>query len=139
MSEETRAAVHELLEQVATGVAAAHGAAATVKIVPGYPVTVNDAAVSARVTEIATALVGEAAVVPLETPIMGAEDWSYVLNEVPGIMAFLGACPPALEPGAAPGNHSNHVQFDEEAMVVGMALMAAVAIDHSGKPSATSG
>jgi hippurate hydrolase len=134
LSEDTRAEVHGLLKQVTAGIAAAHGATATVEISPGYPVSVNDGAFSARVTEIATDLVGEAAVVPLETPIMGAEDWSYVLSRVPGVMAFLGACPPELEPGEAPGNHSNLVQFDEDAMVAGMALLAAVALDHSGKP-----
>jgi hippurate hydrolase len=132
LSDATRADVHRLLERVATGVAAAHGAAATVAIDPGYPVSFNDTAFTARVTEIASDLVGGTAVVPLEAPIMGAEDWSYVLNEVPGMMTFIGACPSDLVPGEAPGNHSNLVQFDEGAMVVGMALLAAVALDHCG-------
>ena len=106
---------------------------------PGYPVSYNDPVFSARVTEVATGLFGEDAVVPLSAPIMGAEDWSYVLNEVPGAMAFLGACPPDLVPGEAPVNHSNLVQFDEEAMVPGMALMAAVALDHSADRSNETG
>ena len=33
---------------------------------------------------------------------MGAEDFSYVLEKVPGAMAFLGACPPELDPMTAP-------------------------------------
>ncbi len=132
LSDATRADVHRLLERVATGVAAAHGATATVALDPGYPVSFNDTGFTARVTEIASDLVGETAVVPLEAPIMGAEDWSYVLNEVPGMMTFIGACPSDLVPGEAPGNHSNLVRFDEGAMVVGMALLAAVALDHCG-------
>lgn len=132
-SAETRGVVHELLARVADGVAAAHGAEARLEITPGYPVSINDDVVSARVTEVAVDLVGEDAVVPLEAPIMGAEDWSYVLQEVPGVMAWVGACPPGQVPGEAPGNHSNLVEFDEDAMVVGAALLAAVALDHSGK------
>jgi hippurate hydrolase len=64
---------------------------------------------------------------------MGAEDWSYVMSEVPGTMAFLGACLPELEPGKSPGNHSNRVVFDEDAMTTGMALHSAVAIAHLGR------
>ena len=69
-------------------------------------------------------------VVPLATPLMGAEDWSYVMNEIPGTMAFLGACLPNLIPGESPGNHSNRVVFHEEAMATGIALYSAVAIEH---------
>jgi hippurate hydrolase len=59
---------------------------------------------------------------------MGAEDWSYVLQQVPGAMSFLGACPPGIEPGEAPANHSNKVVFDEDAMAVGVATHVAVAL-----------
>jgi metal-dependent amidase/aminoacylase/carboxypeptidase family protein len=45
-------------------------------------------------------------------------------------MAFLGARPAGLDPATAPLNHSNLVVFDEEAMAVGVALYAAVAIRH---------
>jgi metal-dependent amidase/aminoacylase/carboxypeptidase family protein len=61
-------------------------------------------------------------------PIMGAEDWSYVLQRVPGAMSFLGACPPGIEPEDAPANHSNKVVFDEDAMAVGVATHVAVAL-----------
>jgi hippurate hydrolase len=96
----------------------------------GYPVTINDPGVSEYVTGVATRVLGAEAVEPLANPIMGAEDWSYVLQQVPGIMAFLGACPPDLTPGEAPANHSNRVTFDEEAMAAGVALYAAVAMEH---------
>jgi metal-dependent amidase/aminoacylase/carboxypeptidase family protein len=61
-------------------------------------------------------------------PIMGAEDWSYVLQRVPGAMTWLGACPPDLDPASSPSNHSNRVVFDENAMAVGVATHAAVAL-----------
>lgn len=127
LSADNRAALQDTLLQVASNVAAAHGATAELFIKPGYPVTVNDAGFSTLVTEVAASLLGEDAVEPMPHPIMGAEDWSYVLEQVPGVMAFLGACPPDLVPGEAPANHSNRVTFDEDAMASGVALYAAVA------------
>jgi len=58
---------------------------------------------------------------------MGAEDWSYVLEKVPGMMAFLGARPRDRDAEGYPHNHSNLAVFDEDAMAVGVALYAAVA------------
>ena len=61
-------------------------------------------------------------------PIMGAEDFSYVLQQVPGAMAFVGARPDGQDPATAPQNHPNLVVFDEPAMAVGVALYTAVAM-----------
>jgi metal-dependent amidase/aminoacylase/carboxypeptidase family protein len=63
---------------------------------------------------------------------MGAEDFSYVTERVPGMMAFLGARPPSEEPATAPGNHSNRVVFHESSMALGVALYAAAALDFLG-------
>jgi metal-dependent amidase/aminoacylase/carboxypeptidase family protein len=65
-------------------------------------------------------------------PIMGAEDFSYVLQRVPGALGFLGGCLPELDPRTAAPNHSNRVMFDEAAMTNGMALYAAMALRHLG-------
>ena len=65
----------------------------------------------------------------MPTPILGAEDFSYVLEQVPGALAFLGACPAGVEPSVAPPNHSNRVVFDEAAMVSGVAVYAGLALD----------
>lgn len=129
-SEQTRTQVHEMLEQVATHVAGAHGLSTDFRIVPGYPVTVNDPDFSNFVTRVATDVLGSEAVTPLPHPIMGAEDWSYVLDKIPGVMAFLGACPPDLEPGSSPANHSDRVVFEESVMAGGIALHAEVALSH---------
>jgi len=128
LSESTREQMRANVRQVADGIAAAHGAIAEVEIEPGYPVTVNDADFADRVTQLARDLIGPDDVAEMESPIMGAEDFSYVLQRVPGAMAFLGASPPGLEPGEGPQNHSNLVVFDEPAMAVGVALYAAVAL-----------
>ena len=130
LSDETRAELHAILRRVATNVAAAHGLEAEVDIQLGYPVTVNDPAYTTFVDGVARRTLGNTLVSPLANPSMGGEDWSYVLREVPGMMSYLGACPPGETPGKVPGNHSNRVVFDEEAMVNGMAMHAAVAMAH---------
>lgn len=130
LSTVAREQLHDLLRRVVPNIAAAHGLVAEVEIKPGYPVTVNDPDFTRLVFKAAADLLGPEAVREMEFPLMGGEDWSYVLAEVPGAMAFLGACPPDSTPGQAPSNHSNRVVYDEEAMTVGMALHAAAALSH---------
>ncbi|MBA3411598.1 MAG: amidohydrolase, partial [Geodermatophilaceae bacterium] len=129
LSATTRSAVRHHVQRIAEGIGAAHGLGVTVELIPGYPVTVNDGSVAANVREVLGGLLGPERVPAMDFPIMGAEDWSYVLNEVPGAMAFLGACPPDLEPDHAAPNHSNLVVFDEAAFPTGVATYAAVALD----------
>ena len=132
VSAPTRAAAAALVRQVADGIAAAHGATIDLEIVPGYPVTHNDGEVVAWIRGLAVELVGEQAIDDLAAPIMGAEDFSYVLERVPGMMAFLGARPVTEDPATAPQNHSNRVVFDEPTMALGVALYAAAALDFLG-------
>ena len=130
VSEETRAAVKERVAALVEGICSAHGATGKLDIEAGYPVTANDDAFAAFVLDVARDLVGAAEVEPLKAPIMGAEDFSYVLQKVPGAMAFLGAVPKGTDPQTVPQNHSNLVVFDEAALPVGVALYAAVALRH---------
>lgn len=129
LSARTRAAVRERVRAVAMDIAAAHGLSAQVELNAGYPVTVNDADVAATVRTVATDLLGAQRVPVMEFPTMGSEDWSYVLEQVPGAMAFLGACPPELDPDTAPPCHSNLAIFDEAAFPTGIATYAAVALN----------
>lgn len=128
LSPETRALMHEVVARVADGVAAAHGMTAQTTFDQGYPVTINDAGATAELMLAAQKLVGHERVVMLPDPSMGAEDFSFVLEEVPGAMFFLGACPPDLTPETSPFNHSNLVRFDEASMATGMAFHASVAL-----------
>jgi hippurate hydrolase len=132
VSERTRGLVFAELERLATHIAAAHDMTATFRIDPGFPVTINDADAAIWVAGVARGLVGDALVVDMPSPVMGAEDWSYVLQRVPGAMAFLGTCPPGVEFHEAAPNHSNRMVIDEDAMAVGVALHAAVALAELG-------
>ncbi|MEI4271856.1 M20 family metallopeptidase [Klenkia sp. LSe6-5] len=128
LSAQRRADVVARVQRVAERVADAHELVAEFERVEGYPVTVNDPVVAAQVSSAAASLLGADASVPMADPLMGAEDFSYVLERVPGAMAFLGACPPHLVPEEAPSNHSNLVVFDEDAFPAGTALYARMAL-----------
>jgi hippurate hydrolase len=130
VSEGQRDAVHAGVTRVFAGIAAAHGATAELDLERGYPVTFNDPGFAAFVSRVAADLLGQDAVRPMPAPIMGGEDFSYVLQRVPGAFVFLGACPPELDPAVAPQNHSNRVVYHEPALAVGAALHAAVALRH---------
>ena len=132
VSERTRRLVHDGIRRVAEGIAAAHDAEVTVRLEDGYPVTVNDKGQADVVLGLAGDLVGVDKTLRLPNPIMGAEDFSYVLQELPGAMVFLGGTHSDRNLATAAPNHSNRVVFDEEAMVTGTAMYAALALNHLG-------
>ena len=125
VSETTRERVHEGVRRVAEGVAAAHGAEASVEITRGYPVTVNDESFARFVLDTARELLGPDGAHVSGHPMMGAEDFSYVLQRVPGTMANLGTRP---DSGPAYPNHSNRMLLNESALATGVAMHAAVAL-----------
>jgi len=129
LSDRSRKLVLSEIPKVCEHIAAAHGCTAAFRIDTGYPPTNNDAAVAPRVLELASAVLGQKNSAPMPEPLMAAEDFSYVLQQVPGAMAFLGACPPGVTPEEAAPNHSNRVHFDESAFAHGVALYAAFALD----------
>jgi hippurate hydrolase len=132
VSEGTRQRVHDGLRRVAEGIAAAHDVGVVVEIDNGYPVTVNDRDFARFATGVAREVVGDDRTIVLPNPVMGAEDFSYVLQQVPGSMIFLGATPAGQDPRTAPANHSTKVYFEEDAMTQGIALYSALALRHLG-------
>ena len=128
VSEKTRKKVHDSIRRVAEGIAAAHEMQAAVEIKTGYPVTVNDKPSVDFALDVAESLLGEGNAVHLPSPAMGAEDFSYVLNKIPGAMVFLGGTPEGVNPATAAPNHSNRVMFDESAMAHGIALYSSLAL-----------
>ena len=127
VSDRSRDQVLAALGELASHVAGAHGCSAALKLETGsYPVTVNDARQARHTLDVAAALVGTDRAIAMPTPVMGAEDWSRVLREVPGSMAFLGAAPAGTTRPAP--NHSNRFVIDESAMAAGIAMYAAMAL-----------
>jgi amidohydrolase len=134
-SENAREIAQEGIRRVATNIAAAHSCAADVQIRRGYPVTVNDAGFVDFARGVADDLVGPDNYIPMPAPFMGAEDFSYVLQRMPGCMMFLGVMPEGQHDHAlVPSCHSNHMVLNEDAMAVGIAMHAALAHRYLTEP-----
>lgn len=118
--------LQERVRAIAEGTAAAHRCTAGVAF-PGedYPATVNDAAAWALAREVGAGVVGAQAVHEM-TPIMGGEDFSYVLERVPGCFVALGVGKPEI--GADKGLHHPRFIADENALPIGAALHAGFAL-----------
>jgi hippurate hydrolase len=127
-SPRAREAMQRSAPQLVRQIAAAHGLTATAQFADGYPVTVNDATELAFAQETVTDLLGQDRYLAAPNPLTGAEDFSFVLNEVPGAMLMLGACPPGTDPFTAPFNHSAEAVFDDAALPHGAAIYAELAL-----------
>jgi len=123
-----RSAVADSALQLVRQIAAAHGLTAQAQYVDGYPVTVNDAAQVDFAEQTVAELFGAQRFVRSPNPIAGAEDFSFVLEQVPGAFIMLGACPPGADPATAPFNHSPEAVFDDAVLADGTALLAELAL-----------
>ncbi|MGH8919856.1 MAG: M20 metallopeptidase family protein, partial [Actinomycetes bacterium] len=110
------------------GVAAAHGVEVEIDYDYQYPVTVNAAAEADFAGDTVTDLFGSDRFVDMARPIAGAEDFSRVIDAVPGAMVFLGAAPPGSDGSARPDNHSADASFDDGVLADGTALLAELAL-----------
>ena len=126
--EHTRETLQNNISQVAEGNAAAHGCTCTTNVTPGYPVTINHSGQQELVAQVTNEIMGSGTFVAMPRPVMGAEDFSYVLQHVPGSMAFLGVCPDDEHWSTAAPNHSNLMRVNEGAMRNGVALYAGMAL-----------
>jgi hippurate hydrolase len=124
-----RAAVPRLVRDIA----AAHGLTATAEFTRSYPVTVNDPGEAQFACEVVEAVTGAGRCHRQANPLTGAEDFSYVLAEVPGAFVMLGACPPGSDPRSAPYNHSADAVFDDCVLAEGAAVYAELALRRLAK------
>jgi hippurate hydrolase len=131
-SPEVRERVRERAIKVCEGIAHAHGLEAEVRYDGEYPATVNDDAEHAFLADTARDLFGDSRFEELSDPVMGSEDFSRVLERVPGAFVFLGACP-TDDPKTAPPNHSPLARFDDAVLGDGAALLAELAVRRLGR------
>jgi amidohydrolase len=127
-SPQARAAVEKAAPRLARDIATAHGLTATAEFRDGYPVTVNDADELAFAAQTVTDVLGHGRYVTAPDPLTGSEDFSYVLEQVPGAFLMLGACTPEVDPFTAPFNHSAEAVFDDAVLPDGTALYAELAL-----------
>ncbi len=128
LSAGNRAIVREAALELIHKIAEAHGLSAAAEFVEGYPVTVNNPAQVAIAEEVIAATLGADRYVLQRNPDPGSEDFSYVLEQVPGAFISLGACPPGADADGAPTNHSAEAVFDDAVLADGAAVYAALAL-----------
>lgn len=126
--------VAEVAVRLCEDIAAAHGLTAEVDFVPEYPVTVNHVAEHDFLADTVREAFGEERFAPLADPITGSEDFSRVLDRVPGAFVFLGADTTG-DPETAPGNHSPLAAFDDSVLADGAALLAELAVRRLDRPA----
>ncbi len=132
VSEGSRTKALRGIERIVHNIAAAHEMEATFVQEAGYPVVVNDPRSADFVREVAARALGEHHAYEMPAPVMGAEDFAYLLNEKPGAFAYLGVCPQGESPAHAHGCHSNRMTIHEPALRNGVAMYAALALDYLG-------
>jgi hippurate hydrolase len=129
-SQATQDKVRPVLLALVEGIAHAHGLEVEASFAGLYPVTVNNAAAVDTVQRTVGELFGEQRFERLPNPVPGAEDFSRVLERVPGAMVFLGAAIEGRDADTAPSNHSPQAAFDDRVLPDGAALLAQLALGH---------
>lgn len=112
LTREQRIFVHKRIQAIARNIAEANQCEAEVNIIPGYPVTVNDEELTKLMVPTFIETVGKDMV--REVPVvMGAEDFSYFQEKVPGLFFFLGGRDPKIEMSQAAPHHTPDFYLDE--------------------------
>ncbi len=130
LTREQRVFVHKRVEAIARNIALANQCEAEVKIIPGYPVTVNDEALTQLMVPTFIESVGKEWV--QEVPVvMGAEDFSYYQEKVPGLFFFLGGRPPQTPMEAAAPHHTPDFYLDESGFKNGVRTFCNLVINYA--------
>jgi amidohydrolase len=127
LSPAARAALRDRLARLVEHIAEAHGMTGRLTIHPGFPVTLCAPQAVDLAQAVTADLFGATLFHRLPAPIMGAEDFSYVLERTPGAMLFLGAAPEGVDAARQNGIHSPRMMVDEAVLPRGSALLAGLA------------
>lgn len=136
-SEVTYDAVPTALRRVLDGVASAHRVDVDVDVIAEFPMTVNNATEVPLGAATVVELLGEERYETAPHPLSGSEDFSYVLQDIPGAFIGLGACMPDADTATAPMNHSPRACFDDSVLADAATVYAGLAIgrlDHTPSP-----
>jgi len=120
------------ITRIADGIASAHGCRAEISFEPGFPVTTNDTEETTWTMQELASVYGEDRLEEMPNPEMGSEDFSFVLNEVPGTFVFLATTPEGIDPQSE-DNHSPRVKFDDRWLGDSAAALAHLAFARLAK------
>jgi len=127
---DNRAQIFKNLKTTAEMTAKATGAEAHVHIDEGYPVTVNDIALTQKMLPTIKRVAGKDKV-HMNELVTGAEDFSFFALEVPGLFVFLGVTPEGQDSANAPSNHSPYFYADEKSLKTGTELYVNWVLDYA--------
>ena len=127
LDEKMRSDIHQRIKRTAENIATSGGATADVTIDAGYPVTYNDPALTEKMAPTLRKVTSDVVVM---NPTLGAEDFSFYQQKVPGLFFFLGTRPKNQTAEQAASNHSPLFYVDESGLGLGIRAMARVAADY---------
>jgi len=117
--EDVREMIIKKMKDIVSGTEKMFGANIELEYQKGYPPTINNTSAYEKLLSSAQKIVGEYGKEPYLS--MGAEDFSYFANEIPGCFFFVGSAPPDREPLSVP-HHCSHFDIDERALLVGSSI-----------------
>jgi amidohydrolase len=134
-SEASRRDVIERMGRIASNVAEASGATATLELMPApNPPVVNDTALTEWATHSLKRTLGDDAVKTSRLLTVG-EDFAYIARAVPSVYYWVGITPPGQDPLTAPDNHSDRFYVDEAGMQVALKSLLHLAVDYLQAPA----
>ena len=120
MTEKNRQMIKRRMQEIVDGLAKSSGAKIEMNYKEGYPPTINHKNASERVIASAKKIIPDSVIEPYLT--MGAEDFSYYLQKIPGCFFFIGSAPKDTKPMSVP-HHCSHFDIDERALLVGTSVI----------------
>ena len=121
--------IHERIRETASLIATSAGAKAEITIVRGNPVTYNDPKLTERMIPTLKRVAGNNNAMVTQ-PTTTAEDFSLYQKQIPGLYFFLGIAPQGMDPDKAAPNHSPRFNADEGALLLGVRMLANLAVDY---------
>ena len=123
-TEKNRQLIKNRMKEIILGTEKTFGVKIDFNYEDGYPPTINNSLSSQKLLDAAKSIVGDGAGQPYLS--MGAEDFSYFLEEVPGCFFFVGSAPENHEPLSIP-HHCSHFDIDERALLIGSSIFVELA------------
>jgi amidohydrolase len=120
--------IHARIKRTAEDIARSAGATAVVTINPGYPITYNDPPLTEAMVPTLRKVGGEA--IKVVNPVLGAEDFSFFQQKVPGLFIWIGTRPKNQTAEEAPSNHSPLFFVDESGLALGVRALSHLAVDY---------
>ena len=128
--------VHRRIREIATNIGKSANAEVTVDIQLGYPVTYNDPDLTAQMLPTLERTAGKDNIL-LRNAVTGAEDFSFLAQEAPGLFVFLGGMPAGTDPEEAAPHHTPDFFVSDDALKLGVRTLSNLTLDYMQSQSAS--